>query len=297
MNYRRHSIQSKNIDGSGTHELVFYDFGDVDALQVTVCAHGLTRNAHDFDLLATELASRKRRVFTLNMAGRGESEWLKNPDLYNYATYVTDCIAILDNFHLRKVEWVGTSMGGIIGMMIAASQEDRIRRMVLNDVGTFLSKDALARIYGYVRQLPASFASREEAEIYLERIFEPFGITDPMLWQQFVDHSLITKNNALHYACDPAIIEPVRRDTKEFTEIADVNLAEMWEKIYIPTLILRGALSDVLDEPTVSAMRSTNTKAEAVSIPHVGHAPALMDRGQIALVADWLDRSRKLVGI
>src|ERR1700761_1640671 len=114
----RHSIRVKNTGSEGTHEIVFYDYGDANSQRVVVCVHGLTRNAHDFDILAEALAKTGRRVLTINMAGRGESAWLADPMGYNYATYVADCIAVLDNFHIREVEWVGTSMGGIIGMMV-----------------------------------------------------------------------------------------------------------------------------------------------------------------------------------
>lgn len=297
MEFRRHALQLPDQVGGGKHEIAFYDFGDIDAPQTTICVHGLTRNAHDFELLAEELVQRGRRVLALSMAGRGESEWLKDPYQYGYATYVADCLAIMDNFHLRGIEWVGTSMGGIVGMMIAATQKDRIKKLVLNDVGTFISKDALGRIYDYVKQLPPAFASREEAEIFLKQAFEPFGITDPAQWQRFITNSLVEKNGQLRYACDPDIIQPMKRDTKEFTEINDVNLADFWDKIRIPTLIIRGALSDVLDEETVSAMRKTNTKAETATVPNVGHAPALISPEQITIVADWLTKSRHLAGI
>ena len=126
MEPRRHSLNVKNTGGDGTHEIVFYDWGNVDAATVTVCVHGLTRNAQDFDIIAQALANTGRRVLSINMAGRGESAWLADPMGYNYGTYVNDCIAVMDNFHLRSVEWLGTSMGGIIGMTIAAHHPQRI---------------------------------------------------------------------------------------------------------------------------------------------------------------------------
>ena len=155
MTPRRHSLRVPNSSESReTHELVFYDWGDVDAATTVICVHGLTRNAHDFDLLAPALAATGRRVFSLNMAGRGDSSWLADPMLYHYGTYVTDCLAVMDNFHLRGVEWVGTSMGGIIGMTIAAHHPTRIKKLVLNDIGILLSREALQRIYAYVDTMP-----------------------------------------------------------------------------------------------------------------------------------------------
>jgi len=241
MQPRRHSLLVPDlIDQKQKHEIVFYDWGSVDASEVVVCVHGLTRNAHDFDALAATLADRGKRVFSLNMAGRGESAWLANPMNYNYAQYAADCLAVMDNFHLRGVEWVGTSMGGIIGMIIAANHASRIKKMVLNDVGTFLSKEALKRIY------------------------------------------------------DPAIALPLAATSENFTKIDDINLTALWEEITIPVLILHGELSDVLDTPTVSAMRSTNTAAQAVTIHGVGHAPALNSSDQIAIVVNWLARNSLL---
>lgn len=298
MQPRRHSVKVPTLIGeqSETHELVFYDWGNEDAQHVVICVHGLTRNARDFDLLAADLAARGKRVFALSMAGRGESAWLSDPANYNYATYVTDCIAVMDNFHLRGVEWIGTSMGGIIGMIIAAQNPTRIKKLVLNDVGSFLSASALGRICDYLKNMPASFASRAEADAYLRDIFKPFGITDPVLWEQFVDHSLKSLDgDRVRLVCDPAIAEPMRRESQDFTNLKDVNLAQFWDEIRIPTLILRGQNSDILDEATVNAMRSTNIRAESVTIPNVGHAPSLMNHEQIRIVSDWLTRPSGLI--
>lgn len=294
MQPRRHSLLVKNLIDDGTHEVVYFDWGKEDAAQVVICVHGLTRNAHDFDALAQALAAPGKRVFALNMAGRGESAWLADPMGYNYAQYAADCLAVMDNFHLRGVEWVGTSMGGIIGMIIAAQQPNRIRKMVLNDIGTFLSKEALGRIYTYVGSMPQSFPSREAADAYLKEIFSAFGITDADEWQRFVDHSLRTDNDTLRLACDPAIAIPLASASNNFQDVQDINLSDLWEKISIPTLILRGELSDVLDAPTVSAMRATNPRAETVTIAGVGHAPSLMNTPQIALITSWLSRAGHL---
>lgn len=290
MTPTRHSIRVPNLlEGNGTHELVFYDWGDPMSAHTVVCVHGLTRNARDFDLLAADLARRGRRVLSLDMAGRGESEWLSNSIDYNYLSYAADCLKILDNFHLRSVDWVGTSMGGIIGMLLAAEHPGRIRKLVLNDIGARLRKDALERIYAYVQSIPASFPNRAAADAYLATVFAPFGIQHLPVWQEFVSHSLVPQNDGtVRLSVDPAIVEPLRRDTQNFTEVHDVNLGEIWEKILIPTLIIRGEHSDILDAETVSAMRATNPKAEYATIKGVGHAPALMTPDQIALVADWL---------
>lgn len=291
MTPTRHSISLPNFGTEGRHEVVFYDWGNVDAKRVAICVHGLTRNARDFDFLAAQLAAAGRRVIVLNMAGRGESAWLANPMGYHYAAYVTDCLAIMDNFHIREVEWIGTSMGGIIGMMITAQFPQRVRKLVMNDIGAFLSKTALARIYDYVRTMPTHFENRAAADNYLRAAFAPFGITDPVLWEQFVDSSLVTRDGVLHYACDPAIAVPLAAATENFTKIEDVNLSAIWKEIQTPTLVLHGADSDVLSTETIQGMRATNLNMESVTFAGVGHAPALMDDTQTRPILQWLNRT------
>jgi pimeloyl-ACP methyl ester carboxylesterase len=272
------------------HRIALYDWGNPDAQRVVLCVHGLTRNARDFDAIAEALVATGRRVIAISMAGRGESDWLANPMGYSYATYVADCLAVIDNFHLRKVEWIGTSMGGIIGMMLTAAHPGRIRKLVLNDIGARLDKTALARIYSYVSQMPTAFADAASAEAYLVESFAPWNITDATIWQRFVASSLLTRDGALRYACDPAIAVPIGIASQQFTEAADVDLSPIWNEIQTPTLILRGAESDILSEETVCGMRATNLHAQSITFPAVGHAPPLMTRNHIQPVLDWLDR-------
>lgn len=289
MQPRHHSLRVPNTGSEGTHEISFFDWGPEDAANVVVCVHGLTRNARDFDYIAKALAQQGRRVLALDMAGRGQSAWLKNPMEYNYATYVADCVAVLNNFHLRGVDWLGTSMGGIIGMMIAASMQGRIRKLVMNDIGCHLSGAALQRIYSYVRTMPARFDSRQAAEIYLKEVFAPFKITDPTIFQHFLASTLQpTENDGWRIACDPAIAAPIAAQTNNFEDARDVSLADVWENVSIPTLIIRGSESDILDEVTVKAMRSTNAKAQEYVVPGVGHAPYLAEASQYQRVVDWL---------
>lgn len=292
MNPTCHSIPVANVVGEkGSHDLVFYDWGNADAQRVTFCVHGLTRNARDFDFLAAQLAATGRRVLAINMAGRGESAWLADPMGYNYASYAADCLAVMDNFHLREVEWIGTSMGGIIGMMLAAQFPRRIRKLVINDIGVYLGKAALSRIYDYVRTMPRSFSDRAAAETYLRETFKPFAITDENIWRRFVDGSLIVRDGELRYACDPAIAVPLAAASKDFTEIQDVDLTAIWNEIQTPTLLLHGADSDVLHVDTIRAMRASNLRMESFTFAGVGHAPPLMHDAQTDPILNWLNRS------
>lgn len=189
MSPRIHQLPLPNAGGTGTHHITVRDWGDAHSSRTAFCVHGLTRNARDFDTLAQALAREGYRVLAPSMAGRGESPWLADPAGYTYPAYVADCIALLDNFHLRQVDWIGTSMGGIIGMMLAA-QSGRIRRLVLNDIGIHLSAEALGRIYAYVNAMPPHFAGEAEAEAYLAQAFAPFGIAGTAHWPKFVADSL-----------------------------------------------------------------------------------------------------------
>lgn len=285
---RRHSLRVPNTGSKGTHEIVYYEWGDEDSDRIAICVHGLTRNARDFDFFARALAGHGYRVFCPSMAGRGESEWLAQPMEYNYATYVADCLALLNNFHFKGVDWIGTSMGGIVGMMIAANVPGRISKLVMNDIGSHLNGPALVRIYGYIGNVPTHFATRAEGEAYLRDVFASFKITDDAVWQHFFDHTLEAHAGGFRLRFDPAIANPIRSQTNNFEDTRDVSLADVWEKVRIPTLIIRGSESDILDETTVKAMRSTNPKAQEYVIPGVGHAPMLDSPSQYQRVLDWL---------
>ena len=284
----RQSLDCPNLEGTGTHRVSFFDWGDATADQVVVCVHGLTRNAHDFDSLAKQAVATGCRVLAIDMAGRGESEWLADPSLYHYATYMTDCLAILDNFHLRSVDWVGTSLGGIVGMMIAAFHPGRIRKLVLNDIGAFIPAAGLKRIMAYVSAAPSHFATEDEAKARLREVFASFGVRDDE-WPHLLTHSIKPADGGgFRFNFDPAILEPLRAETHHFTQVNDVDLSELWEGIDIPTLILRGAESDLLEPETVLAMRAKNLRCSSVEFAGVGHAPTLMSDEQIHPIIQFL---------
>lgn len=300
MRLDTHTLYIPASDTCEAHRLFYRDYGNINAKRTAVCVHGLARNGDDFDALARALAETDTRVIVPDMAGRGSSDWLKDPMSYHYGTYVADCTALLDNFHLRNVHWIGTSMGGLIGMMIAAATTGRIRSLVLNDIGSFLPKEALMRIYRYLEALPKRFATRDEADAYMRTNYAGFGITDTAQWQHFVDTSLEAVDGGYRLRFDPAAVEPLKRESKNFTEVHDVNLAELWVNTKLPSLIIRGALSDVLMPFTVDAMKSVNIRAQSVVYPNVGHAPALLDDAQISPILRFLDElsiNRMVVGI
>lgn len=228
------------------------------------------------------------RVIAIDMAGRGDSDYFEKPEHYSYVTYMADCVAFMDNFHMRHVSWIGTSMGGIIGMMIAAMHPRRIKRMVLNDIGAFIPKTGLTDIMSYVGEASHSFSSHEDAERQLQKMVTSFGLKTEEEWQHLYRYSLDEKDDGnFSLRFDPNIMEPIRIETNNYTDIHDIDLSDLWEGISIPTLILRGADSTLLRRETVSAMCSSNIRASSFEFQGVGHAPTLSNDEQISTVTRW----------
>jgi pimeloyl-ACP methyl ester carboxylesterase len=245
-----------------------------------VCVHALTRCAGDFTKLAEALAPRS--VVAPDIMGRGDSPWVLDSSLYVLGHYVDDCAQLLGRFGGRPVDWVGTSMGGLIGMMVAAMHPGRIRRLVLNDVGPYLPLAALQRIGGYLKVSPV-FADFDQAYRYCRTIYAPFGIDDENEWKAMTERTIRPAKNGgyrLHY--DPRIAEPFNSVTD------DVNLWPVYDRIMSPTLVLRGATSDVLRAEDAEAMTQRGPRATLVTFENVGHAPGLVSTDQIKAVTDFL---------
>ena len=286
------------LDTVRFHKMFYTEWGDPDNERIVVCVHGLTRNGRDFDFLAQALAPHFR-VICPDVAGRGRSDWLTRKEDYGYAQYLADMTALLARVtagrskgptggeplrsNLPTIYWVGTSMGGMIGMLLAARPGTPIRKLVVNDVGPFIPQAALTRIGGYVGQNPL-FDSVAELEVYLRNICAPFGpLTDPQ-WQHVIHHS--SKQHAdgkwgLSY--DPDIGTPFRKGP-----VPDVDLSTSWNAITCPTLALRGADSDLLLRETAELMKNTGPRARVVEFKGIGHAPMLMAEDQITLIKDFL---------
>ena len=291
---RTHMIKLHVPEPFGTVHINVLDWGDENAPRTVLCVHGLTRNAHDFDWIAAELATQGKRVFALDMPGRGDSPWLENPMLYGYPLYTSVCLAFIDNFHLRGVEWIGTSMGGLIGMMIAATQPKRISKLVMNDIGARLSAEGLERIMQYVASLPSRFEDEADAQAYMRKAFASFGIQDEAVWQAFIAHSTRPHpDGGLMPKTDPDIAKPLLA-AAEATSGGPVDLVSVWEDVSCPTLIVRGEHSDLLAPETVSAMLARNIRAESVTMKGCGHAPSFTTPEQIRVIAQFLSRGNMI---
>jgi pimeloyl-ACP methyl ester carboxylesterase len=264
-------------------ELGYVDWGRPDAPKVAVCVHGLTRNARDFDRLARALVERDFRVVAVDVVGRGRSSWLADPKGYVVPNYVGHLARFLEVMELGRVDWIGTSMGGIIGMGLAAAEGSPIARLVLNDIGPFVPREALLTIQTYLG-LDLAFASMAELEQHLRMVHSGFGRLADDEWRHLAEHGSRRDDKGwrLHY--DPAIRIPYA----DLTE-GDIDLWAVWDRIACPTLVLRGAESNLLTEATAAEMQRRGPKAKLVVIPEAGHAPALMAPEQIATIVGWLD--------
>jgi len=263
-------------------ELAYLEWAPVEPVRTVVCVHGLTRNAHDFDVVAGELARRGARVLSVDVVGRGRSSWLDDPHGYVVPTYVGHLGQWLARLELGPVDWIGTSMGGLIGMALAAADQPPIARLVLNDIGPFVDRHALKQIKSYLG-VETRFASLDEAERHLRFVHAPFGRLSDAQWRRLTLNSVVADGDGwrLHY--DPDIKVP-------YAELAedDIALWDLWDRIRCPTLVLHGWESVILTTPTCREMGARGPRAEVAHFEDVGHAPALMTREQILTLRRWL---------
>jgi pimeloyl-ACP methyl ester carboxylesterase len=279
---RQHTVQC--LSPGGLHRMAYVEWGDPHNRRVLVCVHGLTRNCRDFDYLAKALAGHYR-VVCPDVVGRGRSNWLRLKEHYVLEQYVADMVTLIARLNVEEVHWVGTSMGGMIGMALAAQAQTPIARLVLNDVGPVISAAAVKRIGEYVGQMP-HFASFAEAERYVRQISAPFGRLTDAQWRHLTEHAIRRRaDGGYEFVYDPGIAEPFR---KALDGDEDVELWPLYDAIRCPTLVVRGAESDLLTHETCLEMGRRGPKATVAEIPGVGHAPMFLDEAQVAVVREFL---------
>jgi pimeloyl-ACP methyl ester carboxylesterase len=278
---RQHTVQC--LGPHGLHRVAYTEWGDAANPRVLLCVHGLTRNGRDFDFLAAALAE-EFRVVCPDVAGRGVSERLKVPEDYQVPNYLSDMVALIARLDVESVSWLGTSMGGLIGMALAAQPDTPIERLILNDVGPLITAASIKRIGDYVGTAPR-FESVEQAEAYIRVVSAPFGKLTDAQWRHLTVHAVkLAADGRYEMAYDPAIAEPFRKAMGD----GDVDLWPMYDAVRCPTLLLRGAESDLLQHATAVEMTQRGPRAHLVEVPDVGHAPMLMDPLQIGTVREFL---------
>ena len=281
MQFTQHTVQC--IGPSGLHRMADTEWGARDNPRVLICVHGLTRNGRDFDALA-EAMSGHYRVICPDVVGRGQSGRLRDPAGYGIPQYVADMVTLIARLNVDSVHWVGTSMGGLIGMALAAQECTPLRKLVLNDVGPLITVESLQRIATYVGTDP-QWASFNEALAYVKLISAPFGQLSEAQWHHLTETSIVQRaDGRWAFRYDPRIAEPFKA---AFVD-KDIDLWPIYAGITCPTLVVRGAESDLLTRDTWQQMGACGPQAQLAEIPGVGHAPMFQSDEQIAIVRDFL---------
>jgi|SRR5690625_3380284 len=290
---------------AGVHRMAYWEWGDPDNDRVLICVHGLTRTGRDFDPLAQRLTE-TYRVICPDIVGRGRSDWLINPASYVVPQYVSDILTLIARLRINHFDWIGTSMGGLIGLGLAAAlnfsptlRPDRGRyglppaagprfgKMVLNDIGPVIETDGLDRISEYVGT-KQSFASFNEAVAYIKEVAADFGAHDEAGWRALTEHVFIEEDGRWNTHYDLRIAEPMRQQTQAAGVAATELLWPAYQSLQEPVLIIRGEHSDLLTQETAAEMLARNTNSQLLTIPNTGHAPTLRDAAQIEPIVKFL---------
>lgn len=284
-------------DSGDGHRLAYWQWGDVNAAHVVVCVHGLSRQGRDFDVLAQGLVQKAGgaiRVICPDMAGRGQSDWLIDPQGYQLPTYAADMLGLLAHLKPQTLDWVGTSMGGLIGMAVCGQPglplPVPVRRLVLNDVGPAIQWEAIVRIGTYLGR-SVQFESLQQAADAMWAVSTTFGPHTPAQWLELSRHMVKPVAGTpgavtLHY--DPAIAVPFGAMTQESAAQGEAMLWHLYDGIQAQTLLLRGAESDLLSVGTARQMAERGPQARLVEFAGVGHAPTLIAADQVQAVTAFL---------
>lgn len=274
------------LGARGLHRMAYVEWGDPANPRVLLCVHGLARQGRDFDTFAQAMSDRYR-VVCPDVVGRGRSDWLADSAGYQIPAYVADMVTLLARINAQELHWVGTSMGGLIGLGLAALPKSPVAKLVLNDVGPAIEAAALQRIGTYLGQ-PLRWGSVEEAADYLWSISASFGPHSREQWLALTRPMLRPDGDGFKLHYDPAIAVPFRAITPESARAGEAMLWASYDALRCPTLLLRGADSDLLSRETAQAMTQRGPKARLVEFEGVGHAPTLIAEQQIAAVREFL---------
>jgi pimeloyl-ACP methyl ester carboxylesterase len=276
---------------TGFHEVAYVDWGPVHAGVPVMCVHGLSRQGRDFDYVAAELAAMGRRVVCPDLVGRGRSGKLRSPNEYALPQYCADMNTLVARLGTEQVDFVGTSLGGLIGMVLAGMPGNSIRRLVVNDIGPFLPWKGLERIGTYLSAMPPDFRDLGEAETYFRDVLAPFGDLTDEGWMHITRHSVEWHASRERYVTlfDPQIVRAFRNPWHY-----SLDLWRYWTAIEVPILVIRGEESDMLPADLARDMMRCNPRARIVEMKGCGHAPPLMRSEQIGCVSEFLNEPEAL---
>jgi pimeloyl-ACP methyl ester carboxylesterase len=279
-----HHIQC--ADTQGGHRMAYWQWGDAANPHVVVCVHGVSRQGRDFDALARALLPHVR-VVSVDVVGRGQSDWLKDPAAYGIAQYAQDMFTLLAQLQATTIDWVGTSMGGLIGMAVCGQAQSPVRRLVLNDVGPTLQADAIVRIGEYIGK-DSRYDTIWQAIDALWLRSLGFGAHTPQQWLDFSLPMIRAEGDKFKLHYDPAIALAFKNATPESAAQGEAMLWQLYDAIRAQTLLIRGAESDLLSPQTAQAMTQRGPKARLLTYANVGHAPTLLTPEQIEPIKDFL---------
>lgn len=264
------------------HKIAFSD-SNPEGKEVLVCIHSLITNSHDFDFLAKDI-SKDFRVIAIDMPGRGDSDWFEDDNLYNYDVYIADFLILMGALKIKKFHFIGISMGGIVGMILAAKYPEMFKSIILNDIGPHIPGKALAKIRKYVG-LTVPMITEGSARKTLKKVFKYFGIKTEYHWDHMVKYNTRKgKLGILYLNYDPKISTNFIVDMEN---PQDITFWEIWNKIKIPTLLIHGEKSDILLQETIDKMNEKNNM-DLYTISGVGHAPTLFETTEIKYIESWL---------
>ncbi len=280
------------LHAGGLHRMAYWEWGEADNPDVVVCVHGLSRQGRDFDRLARALSSRFR-VVCPDVAGRGRSDWLP-PEHYQIPQYVADMVSLLARLRARRVGWVGTSMGGLIGIALGGLQDSPLHALVLNDVGPTIAEQGLKRLAGSLGQR-MRFDDLDQAADYIWSVSQGFGSHSREDWLELCRPLLEPDaQGGLRLRFDPAIMQGFAAiagpDAAQLVAAGEQAMWALYDQVRAPTLLLRGAGSDILSPGTAQAMRARGPRAACIEWSDVGHAPTLVSAQQIEPVREFLLR-------
>ncbi len=273
----------QSIGRHGYHRIVYRDWGDPAAPETIFCVHGLTRNSRDFDPLARVLAT-NRRVICPDLAGRGRSDWLADPADYHLQQYNLDLTVLAARIAAKSFDWIGNSLGALIGISLAGAENSPVRRLVINDIAPEVPFAALSRVTRYMGE-SYCFETLDAVEAHLRQTLSPFGPMTDADWRRMARNSAVASGDGYSLAFDPEICQNFRR----YWLLVHFNLWRYWENITCPVLILRGTESDFLTKPLLDKMLRRLPHAEMIEFEGVGHTPTLNAPEQIEPVVSWFE--------
>jgi len=289
------------LSEEGFHRVHYLEWGNKAEKPALICVHGMTRNAHDFDALAASFSQQGRHVFCPDLVGRGDSDWLQNPLHYTYEQYLADMNTLIARTDDKHIDWIGTSLGGLIGMILASLPQSPIQRLVLNDIGPQISTKALARLTTYAGHDP-EFASIADAKRYFRSIYSDFGKLSDAQWQHLTENSIretasgkfIAKlDQRIKFSMNKSKIawQAMLHPQKAWEgTLFDVDLWHIWRKVRCPVLVIHGVHSDILVPDTIQKMQQIHPDVTVINIEDAGHAPHLLDESLQNKIYQWLEK-------